>query len=109
MLISIIQRVNRAQGLNLDSLLQEGLQIPQELAKMLVGEGRALGWGCSLGLQESGGGAHGAPCPIFSPTGIFNFRRKALGSWRGGFKKGALCQETIEQKRRETVTGRIPR
>lgn len=35
MLISIIHRVNRAQGLNLDPLPQNSL----ELAKMLVGKG----------------------------------------------------------------------
>lgn len=55
MLISIIHRVNRAQGLNLDPLNSLGVD------KDAGGEGEVLGWRCSMGLQVSGGGGKQGP------------------------------------------------
>ena len=75
MLISIIHRVNRAQGLNLDSLLQRGSKFAGGggwgvADKDDGGEGRPLGCGCSGGLQESGGVGGANQEPLAPSSGL---------------------------------------
>lgn len=78
MLISIIHRVNRAQSLNLDP--------PDSLGadKGADGERAVLGWGCSLGLQDSGRGG-GEQEPLAPPLGLLgciSHDRKPVGLGR---------------------------
>lgn len=98
MLISIIHRVNRARGLNLDPLNSLGVD------KDAGGEGEVLGWGCSMGLQVSGGGdKQGPPIPSLCLLGFLNHNGKPVDLGREDSEKARiLCQGNIEQKRRET-------
>lgn len=94
MLISIIHSINGAQGLNLDSLNSLGAD------KDAGGEGEVLGWGCSTGMQGSGGGRlAGATDPIFGLIGVFKSQQKACGSWQGHSQKAECSTKGILSRR----------